>query len=72
MARPLQLDALEAARSLVHLKERDDGDAADGFTMQHDIGIAIAEIETSWELRCGAVELLQQALRSLSPMNLLQ
>jgi len=40
--------------------------------MQQDIGIAIAEIETSGELRCGAVELLQQALQSLTPMNLLQ
>jgi len=40
--------------------------------MQHDIGIAIAEIETSGELRCGAVVLLQQALQSLTPMNLLQ
>jgi len=72
VARPLQLDAFEASRSLVHLKERDDGDAADSFPMQHDISIAIAEIETSRELRCGAVELPQQALRSLAPMNLPQ
>jgi hypothetical protein len=34
--------------------------------MQHDIGIAIAEIETSGELRCGAVELLQR-LCEVSP-----
>src|SRR5206468_2031804 len=72
VARPLQLDPPEAARFLVHLKEDDDGDAAYGFPTQDDIDIAVAEIKTSRELRCGAVELLQQVLRSLPPMNLTQ
>ena len=72
MARPPQLDALEASRFFVHLKEGDDGDAAYGFPVQHDIDIAVAEIETSGKLRCGAVKLLQQAFRGLSPVNLAQ
>src|SRR5207248_4090968 len=71
-ARPLQLNALQAARSFVHLKEGDDRDPAYGLSVQHDIDIAVAEIETSGELRCGAVELLQQVLRSLTPIDLPQ
>ena len=72
MPRALQLDALQAARFLVHLKEGDDGHAAYRFSVQHDIDIAIAEIEPFAELRCGGVELLQQVLRGLAPMDLPQ
>ena len=45
MTRALELDAPQSARPLVHLEIGDQRDAAERHIAQHDIGVAVAEIE---------------------------
>ena len=51
MALPFELDALEAARSFIDLKERNQWDTAKGDVAQHDLGVAIAEVDRSSKYR---------------------
>ena len=71
MARPFELNALEAVRRFVHLEEHHHRDPADELARQNEIGVAVAKIERSRQLcRLGA-ELLAQCSGGLSPVSLL-
>ena len=68
MARPFQLHAFEAMRGLVHLEEHYNRDAANCIP-QHEIDIAVPEIETIRQLyRCGP-KLARQVLGTFAPIG---
>jgi len=72
MAQWLELKALEAVRRLVHLEEHHHRHPAEGVAPQHDVGIAVAEIEGPGQLLHGGAELVQQRVRCFAPMGFTQ
>ncbi len=69
MARPFELNTLEAMRRLVHLEEHHHRHPADHLARQDDIDVAVAKVESSRQpLRLGA-ELAEQFIRKFAPMS---
>src|SRR5215469_3924202 len=71
MAWPLQLDASEAARHLVHLEEHDNRYSAHR-SVQHEIGVAVSEIETSQQPYRRGPKLARQIFGAFTPTPLSQ
>ena len=46
VARPFELNALEAVRCLVHLEKHHHRDAADQLARQDDIGVTVSKVES--------------------------
>src|SRR5215469_8724127 len=71
MAWPLQLDASEAARHLVHLEGHDNRYSAHR-SVQHEIGVAVSEIETARQLYRRGPKLARQIFGAFTPIGLSQ
>src|SRR5262249_28083013 len=65
----LELDALEAAACLVHLKECDQRNAANWDIAQYDPHIAVAKVERPRKQRGPASEMTQQRNLALAPKS---
>ena len=69
MADWLQLNAFKAVRRLVHLEKHRDRHPAKLVTLEHDIDIAVAEIERSAQAHGLGAELANQRVRCFTPMS---
>ena len=69
MADWLELNAFKAVRRLVHLEKHRDRHPAEPVTLEHDIGIAVAEIERSAQAHGLRAELADQRVRGFTPVS---
>jgi len=60
MARPLELNAFETVRGLVHLEENHHRHSAKSLSGQNDIDIAVAKVEGPRQPPCFLAELMKQ------------
>jgi len=69
VTRALELDAFQPARTLIHLKIGNQRYVAERHIAQHDIGVAVAEIQRPRQHRHAAAEMGKERAARLAPLN---
>jgi hypothetical protein len=72
VALPLKVDPLETARSFVDLKERNYGDPIKDDVSQHELRIAVAEIDRSLEHHDPLAKMRKERTLRLAPPDVLK